>query len=546
MPTSTTLRVTLAQLDFIVGDIEGNAERIIVATQKARGNNSDLIVFPELALTGYPAEDLLFRQDLYQRIESVLPRICAQAVDIDIIFGHPAQTSTGRYNRASFIHQGKIALSYDKQQLPNYGVFDEARYFISGAKNSAIIEVKGIKIALLICEDLWIPDPIASAKAAGAQCVISLNASPFTRNKPAKRQQIVNQRISETQLPILYVNCVGGQDELVFDGGSMVVNQHGTLCQQADFFIETLLHCEIDVSSCTPVPTNLPNPQVESARIYQALVLGLRDYVEKNQFPYVVLGLSGGIDSALTLAIAVDAIGNKRVTATMMPSRYTSNASLELAKQQANALSVDYKVLSIETLFNTFLATLDPLFHGLPRDTTEENIQARCRGTLLMAFSNKKNALVLATGNKSEMAVGYCTLYGDMVGGFCVLKDIFKTQVYQLAHYRNQLSPVIPEAVIMRAPSAELALNQLDQDTLPPYEILDAILSGYIEEDKSLAELQQAGFEIATVRRVMMLVDRNEYKRRQAAIGICITERAFGKDRRYPITSAFKPFTQVN
>jgi len=546
MPTSTNLRITLAQLDFIVGDIEGNAERIIAATQEARDNNSDLIVFPELALTGYPAEDLLFRQDLYQRIDSVLPRICAQATGIDIIIGYPAQTSTGRYNRASFIHQGKITLNYDKQELPNYGVFDEVRYFVAGAKNSAIIEIKGIRIALLICEDLWIPEPIAFAKAAGAQCVISLNASPFTRNKAAKRLQILTQRTSETHLPILYVNCVGGQDELVFDGGSMVVDQHGTVCQQADFFIETLLHCELNLLNCTPVPTNLPKPHVESARIYQALMLGLRDYIEKNQFPQVVLGLSGGIDSALTLALAVDAIGSKRITAIMMPSRYTSDASLELAKQQADTLKVDYKVLSIETLFNEFLVTLEPLFHGLPLDTTEENIQARCRGTLLMAFSNKKNALVLATGNKSEMAVGYCTLYGDMVGGFCVLKDILKTQVYQLAHYRNQLSPVIPEAVITRAPSAELAFNQLDQNTLPPYEILDAILSGYIEEDKSLAELQQTGFDIATVRRVTMLVDRNEYKRRQAAIGICITECAFGKDRRYPITSAFKPFTQVN
>lgn len=546
MPTSTSLRITLAQLDFVVGDIEGNAEKIIIATQKARDSNSDLIVFPELALTGYPAEDLLFRHDLYQRIDSVLPRICAQATDIDIIVGYPAQTPMGCYNRASFIHQGKIILSYDKQELPNYGVFDEVRYFVRGSKNSAIVDVKGIKIALLICEDLWIPGPIAFAKATGAQCVISLNASPFTRSKAEKRQQILTQRISETHLPIVYVNCVGGQDELVFDGGSMVIDQHGTVCQQADFFTETLLHCELDVINGITVAANLPKPQVESARIYHALVLGLRDYIEKNQFPHVVLGLSGGIDSALTLALAVDAVGNKRVTAIMMPSRYTSDASLELAKQQADTLKVDYKVLSIEALFNEFLTTLDPLFHGLPLDTTEENIQARCRGTLLMAFSNKKNALVLATGNKSEMAVGYCTLYGDLVGGFCVLKDILKTQVYQLARYRNQLSPVIPDAVITRAPSAELAPNQIDQDTLPPYEILDAILAGYIEEDKSLAELQQAGFDMATVRHVTMLVDRNEYKRRQAAIGICITERAFGKDRRYPITSAFKPFTQVN
>lgn len=540
MPNS--LRIALAQLNFLVGDIEGNAAKIIRTALNARDQHADIVVFPELTLTGYPPEDLLFRDDLYQRIDAALSNICAQTVGIDVVVGHPVKTATGCYNRISFIRNGAIVTHGDKQNLPNYSVFDEVRYFKPGPAKACIVDVKGVSVGLVVCEDLWYPEPITQTKAAGAQLAIAINASPFAKDKATWRHSIIKQRIQESGLPIVYVNCVGGQDELVFDGGSMVFDQHGQLTQQAAFFQEEVSICNIELPTVSPQHVALPAALSEEARIYQALVLGLRDYIEKNHFPRAVLGLSGGIDSALTLAIAVDAIGKDRVTAVMMPSRYTGSLSLSAAEKQAIAMGVDYHVLPIEPLFNTFLTTLDPVFHGLPADVTEENLQARCRGTLLMALSNKTKAIVLATGNKSEMAVGYCTLYGDMVGGFCVLKDVFKTMVYRLAHYRNSISPIIPQEVIERAPSAELAPNQLDQDSLPPYDVLDAILNGYIEQDKSLQDLVTMGFDEAVVQRVMKLVDCNEYKRRQAAPGIRITERAFGKDRRYPITSGFKPF----
>lgn len=543
---STPIRIILAQQNFLVGDIEGNAEKIMHCITTARNiHHADLIVFPELALSGYPPEDLLFRADFYARIETALSRICAHTTGIAAIIGYPTRDEElNCYNSAVCIQQQHISHYYAKQKLPNYQVFDEVRYFKPGPSQACIIEVRGIKIAITICEDIWFPEPIAQAKTAGAELILSLNASPFAQHKVQLRRQVLQQRTHEAHLPILYVNCVGGQDELVFDGGSMAITAQGQLAQQANFFQEQLCLIELHKNSTHIEITAAPLPaemQTEAA-IYQALVLGLRDYIEKNHFPSAILGLSGGIDSALTLAIAVDAIGKERVQAVMMPSRYNAAMSLEDAQLQADIMGVVSQVLPIEPIFQAFLNTLQPEFQGLPADTTEENLQARCRGTLLMAISNKKHAIVLATGNKSELAVGYSTLYGDMVGGFCVLKDVFKTMVYRLAHYRNSLSPVIPERVLTRAPSAELAPDQTDQDTLPPYPVLDEILQRYIERDESISSIITAGFDETTVRRVVQMVDRNEYKRRQAAPGIRITEHAFGKDRRYPITSGFKAF----
>lgn len=543
---SDSLRITLAQQNFLVGDIEGNAEKIIHAITTARDTqHADLIVFPELALTGYPPEDLLLRKDLYARIDAALPKICAHTNNIAAIIGYPARTQTGCYNRAVFMQQQRISQHYDKQRLPNYQVFDEMRYFQPGPAQVTIIDIRGIKFAITICEDLWSPEPIAQVKAAGANVILSLNASPFAQHKIELRTHILQQRIAETQLPILYVNCVGGQDELVFDGTSMALDNQGRVVRRAASFQEELCLVTLEI----PTPSNVtilsqplpPTPSTEEL-IYNALVLGLRDYIEKNHFPRAVLGLSGGVDSALTLAIAVDAVGKDRVDAVMMPSRYNAAISLEDAQQQANNLGVASHILPIEPIFQAFLTTLQAEFSGLPIDTTEENLQARCRGALLMALANKKRAIVLATGNKSEMAVGYSTLYGDMVGGFCVLKDVFKTMVYRLAHYRNSIAPIIPERVLTRAPSAELSPNQTDQDTLPPYAILDEILYRYIEYDEDVQSMVDAGFDKALVRRVIQMVDYNEYKRRQAAPGTRITERALGKDRRYPITSGFKPF----
>jgi NAD+ synthase (glutamine-hydrolysing) len=547
---TTPLRITLAQCNFLLGDIVGNAAKIIQAMRTARDiQHAHLIIFPELALTGYPPEDLLYRADLHAQIAAILPRIVEEASGIDVVLGYPTQTEIGCYNRASFIHAQKITHSYDKQYLPNYSVFDEMRYFKSGPPTPCIVEIspnsqtQGIKIALLICEDLWYPAPAAQAKAAGADLILALNASPFSKHKAATREKILKARIAENGLPICYVNQVGGQDELVFDGGSMVFDQKGDCVQQAPFFEEHLL--TVTVEKELPGKTQIygetqitPMMGMEE-RIYKALTLGLHDYSHKNGFTQVILGLSGGIDSALTLAIAVDALGADKVTAIMMPSRYSADISLADAIEQANTLGVPYQVLSIESIFHAFLETLQPLFQDLPTDITEENLQARCRGTLLMAIANKKRGMVLTTSNKSETAVGYSTLYGDMAGGFCALKDVFKTEVYRLAAYRNTISPVIPTRVLTRAPSAELAPDQTDQDSLPPYPILDAILEAYIEHDGGIEEIHKKGFDLGMVQHIVQMVDRNEYKRRQAPPGIRITERAFGKDRRYPMTSGF-------
>lgn len=535
------LRLVLGQQNFLVGDIEGNADKIIACIREAKTkHHGDVIIFPELALTGYPPEDLLYRPELYQRISRALSRITAETHDIGLILGYPDFINGKCYNRAAYIHQGLIQKQYSKQELPNYSIFDEKRYFVPG-EFPCIVEIQGIKTAITICEDLWVPQFIEQAKQAGAELVVSINASPFTKDKAEQRIELLGQRASQNQLPIVYVNHVCGQDELVFDGGSMVVNAQGEITQRADFFTSGLYIVDLEKIDDRVIPqpqtvTPLPS-QVE--RIYHALVLGVRDYIEKNVFPRAILGLSGGIDSALTLAIAVDAIGKDRVQAVMMPSRYTSQMSLDGAHQEVEILGVSHCTISIEPIFQAFIQGLEEEFKGLAQDSTEENLQARCRGTLLMAISNKKHAIVLATGNKSEMAVGYSTLYGDMVGGFCVLKDVSKTLVYELAKYRNSLSYVIPHIVIDRPPTAELAENQLDQDTLPPYSILDAIIERYIERDESPETIIAAGYDAETVSKVIQAIDRNEYKRRQAAPGVRITERAFGKDRRYPITSGF-------
>ncbi|MFU8838890.1 MAG: NAD+ synthase [Thiohalomonadaceae bacterium] len=536
-----TLRIALAQLNLLVGDIEGNAQRLIAAAEQARdGLGADAIVFPELSLTGYPPEDLLLRAGLHQRVLAALAQIAQQVQGIDVILGYPHQASGGLYNAAALLRDGAVQASYHKQHLPNYSVFDEKRYFAAGSE-PAVVSIKGVPVGLSICEDIWQPGTVAQAAAAGAALIINLNASPFHLHKSGERQAAVRDRVAEAGLPVVYVNLVGGQDELVFDGGSFVMDAQGQLAMQAPAFSEGLYLAEfaIQAGGIKALPGECATPLGEEASVWQALVLGVRDYIRKNRFPGAVLGLSGGIDSAVALAVAVDAIGAEQVEAVMMPSRYTADISLDGARAQAEAQRVLYREISIEPLVDAFSASLAEEFAGLPVDTTEENIQARCRGTLLMAISNKKGKMVLTTGNKSEMAVGYATLYGDMAGGFDVLKDVPKTLVFRLARYRNSLSPVIPEAVIERPPSAELRADQQDSDSLPPYDILDAILERYVEQDLCAEAIIADGFEATIVRRVIRLVENNEYKRRQAPPGVRITRRAFGRDRRYPISSGF-------
>lgn len=536
-----TLRIAMAQLNMLVGDIEGNAEKVIAAAVRARDElQADVVVFPELTLTGYPPEDLLLRPGLYTRVLAALQRVNLRVRDIDIILGYPHAAAGGVYNAASLLRADMTVATYHKQHLPNYSVFDEKRYFTAGSE-PCVVEIKGVPVGLTVCEDIWQPGSVAQATAAGARLIININASPFHIYKEREREQAVRERVAEGGVPVLYVNLIGGQDELVFDGGSFVMDSRGEVTQQAPAFEEGLFLAEFSVAGgkVTPVPGEQAAELDKEASAYRALVLGLRDYIEKNGFPGVVLGLSGGIDSALALAVAVDAIGAERVEAVMMPSRYTADISLADARAEAEALGVDYRVIPIEPAFNVFLDSLKEEFAGTAPDVTEENIQARCRGIMLMAISNKKGKMVLTTGNKSEMAVGYATLYGDMAGGFDVLKDVPKTLVFRLSRYRNTISPVIPERVITRPPSAELAADQKDTDSLPPYEVLDAILEMYVEQDYCAADIIAAGYDEATVRRVVRLVDINEYKRRQAPPGVRITRRAFGRDRRYPITSGF-------
>lgn len=539
--TATTLRVVMAQLDFLVGDIPGNTERILQATRQAWDEHqADVVVFPELCLTGYPPEDLLLRPSLDLRVREALSVLQQAALTPAMVIGAPIRSEGRLYNAALVIEDGEIRGRYFKRFPPNYQVFDEKRYFCAG-EDTLVLSIKGQPVGITVCEDLWKDGPLEDAAAAGARLILNLNASPYDIDKQARRKSLLERKSRENQVSVVYVNLMGGQDELVFDGGSMVFDHSGRLSAEAPQF-ETGLYpvdflCE---HYCQPISRPLPDEPSLEANVYSALVTGVRDYVNKNGFKSVVLGLSGGIDSALTLAVAVDALGKERVRAVMMPFRYTSNISLEDAEAEALALGVQYDVFSIEPMYDAFMATLAEPFSGTKPDTTEENLQARLRGVLLMSLSNKFGSLVLTTGNKSELAVGYSTLYGDMAGGFDVLKDVPKTLVFRLSHYRNTVSPVIPERVITRPPSAELAPDQKDEDSLPGYDVLDQILNFYVERDYSADAIVAEGFDRAEVDRVVRLVDVNEYKRRQAPIGVRITERGFGKDRRYPITNGWK------
>ncbi len=540
-PDHAVLRLAMAQIDLLVGDVSANTERVIESAHRARDElDADLIVFPELTLTGYPPEDLLLRPGLQALVDTALDRIRTQLSGIHVLVGHPEQTPEGRFNTASLIFQGETLARCRKHHLPNYSVFDEKRYFVPG-DGYCVADVAGVPVGVSICEDIWMPEPARAATAAGARLLVNMNASPFHTGKGDEREAVVRKRIEETACPVVYVNLVGGQDELVFDGESFVLDQSGATRVRAPAYKEGLYPVDFEIVDgiLRPLPGELAVRVDEVASVYRALVLGVRDYIEKNGFYGAVIGLSGGIDSALVLAIAVDAIGAGRVEAVSMPSRYTVDMSREDARAEAQALGVDYREIPIEQPFEAFLDVLSDAFDGAAADTTEENIQARCRGVILMALSNKQGRIVLTTGNKSEMSVGYATLYGDMAGGFAPIKDVPKLLVYRLSAYRNSLTPVIPRRVLERPPSAELAPDQKDEDSLPPYALLDPILEGYIEQDMSIEALVSQGFDAATVRRIASLVDRNEYKRRQAPPGVRITQRAFGRDRRYPITSGF-------
>ncbi|MFO1374984.1 MAG: NAD+ synthase [Agitococcus sp.] len=532
-----TLRIAFAQHNFVVGAITENSHKVRQLAEQAKQQGAEMIVFPELCLTGYPPEDLLLRPSLTIRIEQALQSL-ADIKNIVLVLAYPKMIAGQLFNMAGVWLNGQCLGEYAKQKLPNYQVFDEKRYFSAGTQGF-YFDYKGQKIALAICEDIWHDEVAIQAKNAKTDLLVVLNASPFHINKQAQRLQMVQQRAQQHQLPIAYVNLVGGQDELVFDGGSFMINADGDIAAEAPLFVEELLIVDFDKQFSKKERAKLLS---EEAAVYQALVLGVKDYVSKSGFKGVVLGLSGGIDSALVLAIAVDALGAEQVNAVMMPYHYTSQMSLEDAAQEAKTLGVNYSIIEIAPTVEAFSQLLAPAFAGMAKDKTEENLQARSRGVLLMALSNKKGWLVLTTGNKSEMAVGYATLYGDMAGGFDVLKDVPKTLVFRLAEYRNRLAgkAIIPQRVIDRPPSAELATDQKDEDSLPPYPILDAILALYIEQDQSAEAIISQGFERDTVYRVLRMVDFNEYKRRQAAIGPRISQRGFGRDRRYPLVNGWK------
>jgi len=528
------ISLLMAQINPIVGGISANLKKILEIIQSNQ-ERYDIIVFPELAITGYPPEDLLFRNEFYEQTENALTLIRKETQHCHVVIGHPTRDKEHRYNSASVFFQGNRIALYHKQCLPNYGVFDEIRYFSPGKPTACVFPIKNINFGLCICEDIWHPEPVEQLVSAGTEVLLCINASPFDLNKHQQRENLIANH-AQRGLIVVYVNQVGGQDELIFDGQSFVFDQQKKLKVRAPAFVE---HLEPVIITNFDVKGQIAPPLENHAMIYKALCCGLRDYVEKNGFPGVLLGLSGGVDSALTLAIAVDALGASRVHAVMMPSRYTASMSNEDAQLELDALQVKSLTLSIEPAFNTLLETLSPALAGKPFDTTEENLQARIRGILLMALSNKLGYMVLTTSNKSETAVGYSTLYGDMAGGFSVLKDILKTTVYELARYRNSLSKVIPERVLTRPPSAELAPNQTDQDSLPDYAILDAIITAYMEKNASADEIIQLGYKASDVNRIMKLIAKNEYKRRQSAPGIKITSRLFGRDWRYPITCGF-------
>ncbi|ARG97133.1 NAD+ synthase [Legionella micdadei] len=529
------LKILMAQINPTVGAIEANTEKIINIILQEQQQH-DVIIFPELTITGYPPEDLLFRKELHERVTKALVAIEEVTADCHVVVGHPYLVQKNCFNAATVFYQASRVAIYFKQILPNYGVFDEERYFVPGPPETCILQVKNHRLGLCICEDIWQKGPVDRLIKAGVDAILCINASPFDYSKPALRENLIRE-YAQRGVAFIYVNQIGGQDELVFDGQSMALDHSGVVCARSPAFKE---HLHTVILAEQKIISEIIPAYEQDQLIYEALVCGTRDYVEKNGFSNgVLIGLSGGIDSALTLAIAVDALGISRVQAVMMPSRYTADMSLEDAQLQINAMGVESTLINIEPIFNCFLDSLAPAFIGLPPDITEENLQARVRGMLLMALSNKSGRMVLTTSNKSETAVGYATIYGDMAGGFAVLKDVLKTQVYALATYRNRLEPVIPERVIQRAPSAELRANQTDQDSLPEYAVLDAIIKDYMENDLAAADIIQKGYRPEIVNQVIRLIQRNEYKRRQAAPGIKISTRAFGRDWRYPITSGY-------
>ena len=559
---SNAVKIAVAQMNCVLGDLAGNAAKILDCAERAKAGGAQILLTPELSLCGYPPEDLLLRDGFFRDCAATLDRLAAAVHGIRVIVGHPQLADGRRYNAASLLQEGRVAATYRKRNLPNYTVFDEERYFEPGGE-PVVFDVNGVRFGLNICEDLWGEQgPVEAgasaeqhgaaahqrkvwraeaprlARAAGAQVLLVLNASPYHTRQHASRLAVARNRAAETGLAIVYANLIGGQDELVFDGASFALDARGELTHQLPFFEEALDY--VDIVDGVPQPgTRAPALSFE-ASVYGALCLGVRDYLGKNGFPGAILGMSGGIDSALTLAIACDALGADKVRALMMPSQYTADISWIDSRDMVTRLGVRYDEIAIKPMFDAFLAALAGEFKGLPADATEENLQARIRGTLLMALSNKFGSIVLTTGNKSEMAVGYSTLYGDMAGGFAAIKDVAKTLVYRLAEYRNSLGEVIPRRIIERAPSAELRADQTDQDSLPPYAVLDAIMSAYMEQNLSPAEIVAGGQREEDVRRVVGLIKRNEYKRRQAPVGIRITQRGFGKDWRYPITSRYQ------
>ena len=555
-----TLQLCIAQLNFVVGDMAGNARKIIDAAQQAYAQGARVLVTPELAICGYAAEDLLLRPAFIDACDDALKTVARELAGLKgmhVVLGHPegggiqskSVAITKRFNRATVLCEGQVLASYAKQELPNYQVFDERRYFTPGHE-ACVFEVDGVKLGLLICEDAWFEEPAQKSRDAGAQVLLVLNASPFHVGKGLEREVQMARRVTTCQLPLVYAHLVGGQDEVIFEGRSFAMNAQAEVVARAPAFKECLQFVDV-LSTKGSAAVQLTGREVvpESSweeDLWHALVLGIRDYLGKNGFPGAILGLSGGIDSALVLALAVDAIGADKIHAVMMPSPYTADISWIDARDMVKRLNVQYDEISIAPLFEGFKTALADQFKGLAEDTTEENIQARVRGTLLMAMSNKTGAIVLTTGNKSEMATGYCTLYGDMAGGFAVIKDVVKTQVFRLAEWRNQNDPYgtgscpIPERIITRPPSAELRADQKDQDSLPPYEVLDAIVQRYMENDEGISALEADGFERADVEKVTRLIKLNEYKRRQSPVGIRVTHRSFGKDWRYPITNRFR------
>jgi len=537
---SSNVKVAVAQINCSVGDFEGNCRKIVEAAARAVAEGAHVLVTPELSLTGYPPEDLLLRRAFYAACDSALQRLAVQLLEypeLAVVVGHPLAREGLRFNAASVLQGGVVVGTYCKHDLPNYDVFDEQRYFTPDNR-PFVFDVNGTLFGVNICEDTWLHYAPECAQAAGAQVLLVLNASPFHLGKQVQRLQTMRGNVSHFGLPLVYANLTGGQDELVFDGASFVLAADGTLVAMAPYFDEAVL--VVEFVDGAPQPASIAAEPSLEALAYQALVLGVRDYVGKNGFPGALIGLSGGVDSALTLAIAVDALGADRVRAVMMPSQFTAPMSLEDAATLACNLGVRHEVLPIKPPFDAFLSTLAEEFRGLPWDTTEENLQARIRGTLLMALSNKYGAIVLTTGNKSETAVGYSTLYGDLAGGFAVIKDILKTLVYRLCRYRNSIAAVIPEHILTRAPSAELKAGQTDQDSLPEYEVLDAIITRYMQEGESIADIVDAGFDEGVVRQVVRMIRTSEYKRRQSPVGIRVTHRSFGRDWRYPITNRFR------